>query len=118
MQCDQEDASKKLEIEVETGATQGGVVDNSSREVQAPTGPDQSQVEDDYLIAHDRPRREIRKPACYVDSERLITYAFIVAREIVVRKVHTSENPIDILTKPLPIAKFEHCLDLVGIHNM
>jgi len=42
----------------------------------------------------------------------------VAAGEIVVRKVHTSENPIDILTKPLPIAKFEHCLDLVGIHNM
>ena len=67
-------------------------------------------MEDDYCIAHDRPRREIRKPARYVDSERLITYAFIVAREIVVRKVHTSENPTEVLNKPLPIAKFEHCL--------
>jgi len=35
-----------------------------------------------------------------------------------VKKVHTSENPVDMLTKPLPIAKFEHCLGLVGVHNM
>ena len=118
MQCDQEDASKKLEIEVETGATQGGVADNSSREVQVPTGPDQSQVEDDYLIAHDRPRREIRKPACYVVSEGLVAYAFTVARDIVVKKVHTSENHVDMLTKPLPIANFKNCLDLVGVHSM
>ena len=57
-------------------------------------------------------------PARYVNSEGLIAYAFTVAREIVVRKVHTSENPTDMLTKPLPIAKFEHCLDLVGVHSM
>jgi len=37
----------------------------------------------------------------------------VAAGEIVVRKVHTSENRADILTKSLPIAKFEHCLDLV-----
>ena len=37
----------------------------------------------------------------------------VAAGEIVTRKVHTSENPADMLTKPLPIAKFEHCLDLV-----
>ena len=40
------------------------------------------------------------------------------AGEIVVRKVHTLENPADMLTKPLPIAQFEHCLDLVGIHSI
>lgn len=39
----------------------------------------------------------------------------IAQREIVVEKVHTSENPADMLTKPLPTAKFDHCLDLVGV---
>jgi len=42
----------------------------------------------------------------------------IAAWEIVVRKVHTLENPIDMLTKPLPIAMFEHCLDLVDIYSI
>jgi len=42
----------------------------------------------------------------------------VVAGEIAMRKVHTSENPADMLTKPLSIAKFEHCLDLIGIHNI
>jgi len=42
----------------------------------------------------------------------------ITAREIVIKKTHTLENLIDMLTKPLPIAKFEHCLDLVGIHSI
>jgi len=41
----------------------------------------------------------------------------VAAGEIVMKKVHTSENPADMLTKPPPIAKFEHCLDLVGVHS-
>ena len=41
----------------------------------------------------------------------------VTAGEIIVRKVHTSENLTDMLTKPLLIAKFEHCLDLVGVHS-
>jgi len=39
-------------------------------------------VEDDYSITRDLPRREIRRLACYVDSEGLIAYAFTVAKEI------------------------------------
>ncbi len=42
----------------------------------------------------------------------------VAAGEIVVKKVHTSDNPADMLTKPLSIAKFEHCLDLVGVLSM
>jgi len=42
----------------------------------------------------------------------------VVAGEVVVRKVHTSKNLADMLTKALPIAKFEHCLDLVGVHSI
>jgi len=42
----------------------------------------------------------------------------IAAGEIVVKKVHTSENLTDMLTKPLTIDNFKHCLDLVGVHSM
>ncbi|KAG8500760.1 hypothetical protein CXB51_002783 [Gossypium anomalum] len=35
---------------------------------------------------------------------------------IVVSKISTHENPADMMTKSLPITKFEHCLDLVGVH--
>ncbi|KAH9704893.1 Integrase catalytic domain-containing protein [Citrus sinensis] len=30
-------------------------------------------------------------------------------------KIHTSDNVADMLTKPVPMAKFEHCLNLAGI---
>ncbi|KAG8498902.1 hypothetical protein CXB51_005261 [Gossypium anomalum] len=37
----------------------------------------------------------------------------IIARgDIVVSKINTHENPADMMTKSLPITKFEHCLDL------
>ncbi|KAG8499473.1 hypothetical protein CXB51_005963 [Gossypium anomalum] len=41
----------------------------------------------------------------------------IIARgHIVVSKISTHENPADMMTKSLLITKFEHCLDLVGVH--
>ena len=40
----------------------------------------------------------------------------IIARgDIVVSKVGTQDNPIDMMTKSLPIAKFVHCSNLVGL---
>ena len=42
----------------------------------------------------------------------------VVVGEIMVEKIHTSDNPADMLTKPLPITKFEHCLDLVGLYSI
>ena len=42
----------------------------------------------------------------------------VVAGEIMVKKIHTLENPTDMLTKPLALAKFKHCLDLVSVHNI
>jgi len=51
-------------------------------------------MKNDYSIAHDHPKREIRKPARYIDSEELVAYTFIAAGEIVVKKIHASENPV------------------------
>ena len=35
--------------------------------------------------------------------------------DIVVSKVGTQDNPAYMMTKSLPIAKFVHCLNLVGL---
>ncbi|KAG8489524.1 hypothetical protein CXB51_017540 [Gossypium anomalum] len=41
----------------------------------------------------------------------------IIARsDIVVSKISNHENPADMITKSLPITKFEHCSNLVGVH--
>ena len=40
----------------------------------------------------------------------------LIARgDIVVSKVGTQDNPIDMMTKSVPIAKFVHCSNLVGL---
>ena len=40
----------------------------------------------------------------------------IVSTEVInIEKISTKDNPTDILTKTLPMAKFKHCLDLVNV---
>ena len=50
----------------------------------------------------------------YIDVRYHFVRDVIARGDIVVSKVSTHDNPADMMTKPLPIAKFEHCLDLVG----
>ena len=35
--------------------------------------------------------------------------------ELLLEKIHTSENAVDILTKLVTIEKFKYCLDLINI---
>ena len=39
----------------------------------------------------------------------------VASGELLLEKVHTSENAADMLTKPIPAVKFKHCLDLINI---
>lgn len=41
--------------------------------------------------------------------------AVIACGNIFVSKVSTIDNPADMIIEPLPVAKFEYCLDLVFI---
>ena len=54
----------------------------------------------------------------HIDVKHHFIQNIIVVGKIVVTKIHTSENPADMLTKPLPNVKFQHCLDLVGLHGV
>ena len=85
VQVIESDASRTMEIDAEIVTAQGGAADHSSKKVQA-TKPSSSisqpQVEDDYSIAHDHPRRKIRKPTHYTESEGPVAYTLIVAQEI------------------------------------
>ena len=42
----------------------------------------------------------------------------ILTRDIVLEKVLTSKNAINMLTKPITVAKFEHCLDSVNFSSL
>ena len=39
----------------------------------------------------------------------------IISGQILLQKIHTSENAADMLTKPVTSDKFKHCLDLLNI---
>ncbi|KAG8475835.1 hypothetical protein CXB51_032770 [Gossypium anomalum] len=52
----------------------------------------------------------------HIDVRYHFVHDIIARGDIVVSKISTYENPVDMMTKSLPIAKFEHCLDLVGVH--
>ena len=39
----------------------------------------------------------------------------ITSGQILLQKIHTSENAADILTKPVTSDKFKHCLDLLNV---
>ncbi|GJW15343.1 retrovirus-related pol polyprotein from transposon TNT 1-94 [Tanacetum coccineum] len=47
-----------------------------------------------------------------------VRYHFIrIERRIKVKKIGTQDNPADVFTKPVPLSKFRHCLDLLNIDN-
>ena len=40
----------------------------------------------------------------------------VVSREVTnMKKISIEDNPADMLTKAIPIAKFKHCCDLVNV---
>ena len=39
----------------------------------------------------------------------------VYSDELLLEKIHTSKNAADMLTKPVTIEKFKHCLDLINI---
>ncbi|KAL6324384.1 hypothetical protein AAG906_012988 [Vitis piasezkii] len=45
----------------------------------------------------------------------LSTTEYMAMTEIGVRKVHTKDNPSDMLTKSLNVTKFKHCLNLINM---
>jgi hypothetical protein len=51
----------------------------------------------------------------HIDVRYHFVRDIVVSGDIIVNKISTTDNPVDMLTKPLPLAKFKHCLDLIGI---
>ncbi|KAG8472527.1 hypothetical protein CXB51_034427 [Gossypium anomalum] len=52
----------------------------------------------------------------HIDVRYHFVHDIIARSDIFVSKISTRENPADMMTKSLPITKFEHCLDLVDVH--
>ena len=54
----------------------------------------------------------------HIDVRYHFIRVIVVIDIVLVEKIPTLENPVDMLTKPLPNAKLQHCLDLVGPYGV
>ena len=50
----------------------------------------------------------------HIDGHYHFFHEVIARGDIVVSKVSTHDNPVDMMVKTLLVTKFDHCLDLVG----
>jgi hypothetical protein len=53
----------------------------------------------------------------HIDTKYHFIRDIVAEGKIKVDKIHTDENPADMLTKPLSNIKFKHCLDLIGVRG-
>ncbi|KAF3666695.1 hypothetical protein FXO37_10398 [Capsicum annuum] len=51
----------------------------------------------------------------HIDVRYYFVREIIARGDIVVSKISTHDNPANMMTKTLPSAKFEYCLDLIGV---
>jgi hypothetical protein len=51
----------------------------------------------------------------YIDLRFHKIRELVATGELLLEKIHTSENATDMLTKPVTAYKFKHCLDLTNV---
>ena len=53
----------------------------------------------------------------HINVRRHFARDIVADTNVIVKKIGTTHNPTDMITKSIPTPKFKHCLDLVGIHS-
>ena len=53
----------------------------------------------------------------HIDVRYHFIHEIIAEGNIIATKIGTANSPADMLIKPLPLAKFRHCLNLTGVHS-
>ncbi|KAK3042130.1 hypothetical protein RJ639_001832 [Escallonia herrerae] len=87
------------------------------------TEENEESQEQQYNIARNRLRREIRPPQKYGYAD-MVAYALSVAESIEIEKPVTYKEAVkstksaDMMTKHIPEIKFKHCLDLISISSI
>jgi hypothetical protein len=82
------------------------------------------QQDDTVVFCDSQSAIHLTKNQMYHERTKHIDVRYHFLREVVtqgditVKKIATAENPADMLTKPLPILKFKHCLGLIGICSL
>lgn len=54
----------------------------------------------------------------HIDVKHHFIRDIVAAGEVVIHKIHTTENPADMLTKIIPLHKFKKCLSLIGLNSL
>ena len=70
---------------------------------------------DSQSVIHLANNQVFRAPTKHIDVRYHFVREIFEEEEIVLQKIHTTENPADMLTKVVTRANFEHCLDFVNI---
>ena len=53
----------------------------------------------------------------HIDVKYHFISEVITKKDVLLYKIDSAHNRVDMLTKPLPLAKFEHCLNVVNLHQ-
>jgi hypothetical protein len=54
----------------------------------------------------------------HIDVRYHFLWEVVTQGDIIVKKIVTAENLVDMLTKPLLILKFKHCLGLIDVCSL
>ena len=82
------------------------------------------QQDDSVVFCDNQSAIHLTKNPMYHERSKHIAIKYNFIRETVskgivaVRKVATADNPTDMMTKLVPLHKFKHCLDLIGIYSL
>ena len=70
---------------------------------------------DNQSAIHLAKNQSFHERSKHIDVRLHFVRDIIAAGEIGVGKVHTKDNPSDMLTKSLNVTKFKHCLNLINM---
>ena len=82
------------------------------------------QRDDSVVFCDNQSAIHLTKNPMYHERSKHIAVKYNFIRETVsegivaVKKVATVDNPANMMTKPVPLHKFKHCLDLIGICSL
>jgi hypothetical protein len=54
----------------------------------------------------------------HIDVKYHFLWEVVTQCDITMKKIGIAGNPTDMLTKPIPVLKFKHCLDLIGVCSL
>nr|GEW33082.1 hypothetical protein [Tanacetum cinerariifolium] len=70
---------------------------------------------DNRSAVHLTKNNKFHSKTMHIEARHHFVRDIVEKREVIVDKIHTNDNPADMLTKVLTPTKFKHCLDLVGV---